>query len=259
MKADKVTVANTPAFKDHFSKVAAAYSRFRPSYPEALFAFLADRAPGRALAWDCATGSGQVARGLVPWFDVVVATDASAAQVDDAIAHPRVAYRVAPAERCPLRDGSVQLVTVAQALHWFDQPAFFSEVRRVLPAGGLLAVWSYGVMRVESEIDELIDHLYGEVLGPYWPPERRLVEAGLAGVVLPFPEVPVPDFSMQAEWGRDAFMGYLSTWSAVSRYRAAESRDPLEAFARVLARIWPEAEERRQISWPLHIRLAAAD
>lgn len=256
MSADVRLQPVAPAFKDHFSGVAADYRTFRPTYPAALFGFLAERAPDRALAWDCATGNGQVARGLAPWFDVVVATDASAAQVAGALAHPRIAYRVAPAERSPLPDRSVRLVAVAQALHWFDRPAFFAEVRRVLVPGGLLAIWNYGVIRMDGPMDALIDHLYGEVLGPHWPPERRLVESGLADLVLPFTDVPAPAFEMSARWSRKALLGYLGTWSAVTRYRSSTGGDPLAPFARAVSEIWPDAEERRAVTWPLQLRLA---
>lgn len=248
-----------PEFKDHFSAIAAEYRDFRPDYPRALFDYLAALAPSRSLAWDCATGSGQVARALAPHFDLVLGTDASAAQIDSAVAHPRVAYRVAPAEQAPLADRSVQLITVAQALHWFDLPRFFAEAARVLASRGVLAVWSYGVLRADDpDINALVAHLYDDVLGPYWPPERRLVETGLAEVDLPFAEQEAPGFSMQASWRRDQLLGYLGTWSAVRRYRRATGRDPLETFARKLGEYWTDAGSHLMLRWPLHLRVAVA-
>lgn len=244
-------------FKDHFSGLAAGYRCYRPRYPASLFDYLATLTPRRGLVWDCATGSGQAARALASRFELVCATDASASQLARAIAHPRIVYRLAPADSVPLADESVDLVTVGQALHWFDVARFFDEVRRVLRQGGIIGVWSYGVVRVAPEIDALVDHLYRFVLGNWWPPERRLIDAGREGLDVPFREVDVPPFRMIERWTRDEFVGYLRTWSAVARYRAATGQDPLAPVASELARTWPDGLERRAVTWPFHLRVAA--
>ena len=175
------------SFTDHFGSVSGAYAHYRPTYPAALFDWLAAVAPARQRAWDCATGTGQAAIGLAAHFAEVVATDASASQLAAARPAPGVHYRLAAAEGSGLEADSVDLVTVAQALHWFDQPRFFREVERVLRPGGVLAVWSYGIPELEGEgPDALLQHFYADIVGPYWPPENAQVENGYRDLVLPF-------------------------------------------------------------------------
>jgi SAM-dependent methyltransferase len=189
------------SFQDHFSSVSADYAVFRPSYPDTLFAWLASVAPACSCAWDSATGSGQAASGLVFLFDRVIATDASAAQIRAAARHPRIDYRVALAESSGLDDHSVDLVTVAQALHWFDMEKFFTESRRVLVEKGVLAAWSYGVPVVEGGgVDELVRNFYRDIVGPFWPPQRAIVDSGYREIVLPFEPVRVPEFNMSVSW-----------------------------------------------------------
>ncbi len=161
------------AFNDHFSGHAADYRAFRPTYPPDLFAFLASVAPARDVVWDCGTGSGQAAVRLADHFARVFATDASSEQVKHARPHPSVEYAVAPAEACPLPNASASLVTVAQALHWFDLPRFYTEVHRVCKPGGALAVWTYDLHTVNADIDPLLERLQSEFVRAYWPPERR--------------------------------------------------------------------------------------
>lgn len=243
------------SFKDHFSGHAQDYARFRPDYPGALYAFLAGQAPARSRAWDCATGSGQAALGLAAHFERVVATDAAAAQLVHAARPPRVAYAVALAEAAPLAARSMDLVTVAQSLHWFDLDRFYRETLRVLRPGGVLAAWCYGLHRVTPAIDTLVDRLYEDVLGPYWPPERRHIEAGYRTLAFPFPELAAPSFSMECSWRLDDYLGYLGTWSAVRRYRAARGVDPLKAMATELAGHWGNPGDARRVTWPIQLRI----
>lgn len=242
-------------FKDHFSGHAALYSRYRPGYPQALYAFLAEQAPATTLAWDCATGNGQAAVALADHFERVVATDASAEQVKSAASHPRVDYRVAPAEASGLDDESVDLISVAQALHWFDHDAFFNEVSRVLRPGGLIAVWSYNLLRCTPAIDRLLYRYYSEIVGPFWPPERVHIENGYRNLPFPFDELPHPEFAMTTEWSLNQLLGYLATWSATRRYIAENDSDPLTLIQEELAGLWGESERRRHIEWPLTLRL----
>lgn len=243
------------AFKDHFSGGARAYSVYRPEYPAILFEFLAGQVDRHDLAWDCATGNGQAARGLAAHFRGVSASDASARQIESARPHPGVSYRVAPAEASGLEDASVDLVTVAQAAHWFDLPRFYAEVARVLRPGGVLALWCYERLSVDPDVDPLIESFYMNTLGPYWPAERRWVENGYRDLPFPFEEEPVPSFRMRAEWNLDQLLGYFATWSAVKAYRTALDDDPLPALRADLAARWNSKAGRKTIEWPLSLRL----
>jgi ubiquinone/menaquinone biosynthesis C-methylase UbiE len=238
-------------FKDHFSKHAAEYAKFRPRYPKELFRWLRSIAPSPELAWDCATGNGQAAVELAEVFDRVIATDGSEKQVANAEPHARVEYRVARAEQSGLDAASVDVVTVAQALHWFDLDRFYDEVRRVLKAGGVLAAWAYKLATVSPEIDAVVNHYYSDVVGPYWPAERVLVEK-FEDLAFPFPAVETPPFEMVAEWSVENLLGYLRTWSATQRFIAAEQRDPLEQIAKQFSAAW--GDEVRRVIWPLTVR-----
>lgn len=238
-------------FKDHFSSHAEAYACSRPGYPPALFAHLVSLAPSHQLAWDCATGNGQVAIGLARHFDRVVATDASAAQIDHAFRHERIAYRVEPAEATSFDAASVDLVAVGQALHWFDLDRFYAEVRRVLRTGGVIVAWCYGRCTVAPDIDAIIDRYYVEIVGPYWPPERIFVESGYRTLPFPFARVPLPAFDMQAEWTADELLAYLGTWSATKRFEAHHGRDPRDEIAEPLVNAWGSRHLRRRMEWPL--------
>jgi SAM-dependent methyltransferase len=243
------------SFKDHFSGHAGDYAQYRPGYPDGLFAHLASLAPTRDLAWDAGTGSGQAAVGLAAYFARVFATDASAQQVERAQPHERVTYAAEPAERTSLADGLVDLVTVAQALHWFDLDRFYNEVRRVLKPRGVLAAWCYGLNRIAADIDPVVAHFYEDIVGPYWPPERRLIEERYATLPFPFEELTAPEMAMTTDWNLDEFLGYLATWSAVQRYRKEMGDDPLPALRARLLPVWGEAAQRRTVSWPVYLRI----
>lgn len=240
---------------DHFSALAEGYARHRPGYPSELFRFLAEQAPSREQAWDCATGSGQAAIGLAPHFDRVVATDGSPQQVAQAAPCRGVDYRVAPAEASGLPDASLDLITVAQALHWFDLDPFYAEVRRVLKPGGIIAVWSYNLLTIAPAVDAVVNHLYEAVVGPYWPAERRHVENGYRDLPFPFERVATPAFAMTAEWDLGHLLGYLQTWSATRRFREAQGEDPVETIREALEAAWGEPHATRQVRWPLRLRV----
>ena len=243
-------------FADHFSRQADAYAAFRPSYPDALGAYLASLPPSPTQVWDCATGSGQAATMLARHFDRVVATDASAEQITNAEGHERVEYRVASAEASGLPDHSCDLVTVAQAAHWLDLPAFYTEARRVLKPGGVIALWCYALLTTgEPEIDAAVRRLTYERVGAYWPPGRELVEDHYRSLELPFTPIAAPLFEMEARWSRADLVGYIGTWSAVARYRQVEGKDPLEPFAADLTRMWPENRATLDVRWPLYLRV----
>jgi SAM-dependent methyltransferase len=238
---------------DHFSRQAADYRRYRPRYPRALFQWLASISPARAVAWDCGTGNGQAATGLAEDFDRVFATDPSTNQLAEAEPHPRVEYRCAPAEASGLEGAAVDLAVVAQALHWFDLSRFYAEASRVLRPGGLLAVWCYGLMEIEPAVDRVVRHFYEDVVGPYWPPQRRHIETGYRSLPFPFPELVPPRFAMTAEWSLDELAGYVATWSPIKIFQEQRGFDPLPELAGPLAKAWGPAE-RRTVVWPLHVR-----
>jgi ubiquinone/menaquinone biosynthesis C-methylase UbiE len=244
------------SFSDHFSGVASEYAEYRPLYPAALFDWLAEVAPRRGLAWDCATGSGQAAVAMAARFDRVIATDASAGQIAAATPDPRVEYRVAPAEASGLEPGSVDLVTVAQALHWFDRPAFFAEARRVLRRDGVVAVWTYGHPSLdEPRADAVLQHFYSRTVGPYWPPERALVDTAYRTIDFPFAEIAPLAFEMETRWTLESLVGYVATWSAVTRFRAERGEDPVPDFAAALEASWGDSGLARRIAWPLSLRV----
>jgi ubiquinone/menaquinone biosynthesis C-methylase UbiE len=241
------------AFKDLFSRGATAYARFRPSYPASLFAWLAETSPGRALAVDVGTGNGQAAVALAGHFQRVLGLDPSADQLARAQAHPRVEYRQAPAEALAADDGSADLVTAAQAFHWFAHDRFFAEVERVLRPGGLLAVWCYGLSRITPAVDAVVWELYHDHLDAYWEPERKLVESGYRTVAVPFAAVEAPAFEMRLDWRLEHLAGYLGTWSPLARYRSERGSDPWAAILPRLAEAWGEVESR-PVTWPLAVR-----
>jgi len=241
-------------FKDHFSRLAAQYAEFRPRYPGGLFDFLAKVSPSKARAWDCACGSGQATTDLAERFDSVIGTDASAEQVAAAAAHPKVTYAVAKAEDSGLESGSVDCVTVAQSLHWFDLPQFYAEVKRVLHPGGVLAVWTYAVPRLnEPNLDRLLQTYYWDTVGEYWPPERRYVEDGYRSIDFPFDELTAPSLSMRENWTLPQFVGYLRSWSSVGRYVNDKGADPVVQVEEQFTPVW--GTRARDVSWPLSLRL----
>ena len=189
----------------------------------------------------------------------MIGTDASASQLAQAPAHPGVTYRVAPAEASGLPDESVDLVTVAQALHWLDSAGFYQEARRVLVPGGVVAVWCYGLQRVDdAPLDRMLQHFYGSVVGPYWAPERRLVETGYRTLAFPFDELPAPAFEMAHDWSLAELLAYARTWSATSRFAAERGYDPVEPLGAELAPLWGPANVARRVRWPLSLRIGTS-
>jgi ubiquinone/menaquinone biosynthesis C-methylase UbiE len=243
-------------FQDHFSGVANRYADFRPHYPAELFDYLSTLVPKDSRVWDCAAGNGQATHDLAGRFDSVIATDASREQIASATPHPKVQFRVAPAEQSRLPDGSVTLITVAQALHWFDLERFYAEAKRVLRPDGVLAAWAYGSNEVEGDtINQLVQDFYANIVGPYWPPERKLVEERYRTIPFPFVEIAPPSFRMEARWTLGQLLGYFSTWSATNRFIKATGRNPLEPFSANMSRAWGDVDDPRLIVWPLSLRL----
>lgn len=242
---------------DHFATQAASYAAHRPTYPRALFDAIARLAPNARRVWDCATGSGQAAVGLAAHFPHVIATDSSCAQIAYAARHARITYHVARAEASGIADRAVGVVTVAQALHWFDVDAFYGEVQRVVAPGGVIVVWSYGDAVIDDPAaHEVFRRFEREVVGPYWPAERELVREAYADIPFPFRALPMPPVTLEREWTMEELMGYVRTWSATARFVAARGHDPLPALAAPLSATWAPAA-RRTVRWPVMVRAGA--
>lgn len=243
-------------FADHFSDLAQAYASCRPHYPDELFTYLAALAPSLDLAWDCAAGSGQATIPLARRFDRVVATDISAAMLEQAPRHPRVDYRVAPAEASGLADATVALVTVGQALHWLNPTTFYAEAERALVPGGVLAVWTYGTQELDDpDLDGALRHFYTDVVGPCWPPGRCHVESGYRTLPFPFRELETPSLAMIERWSLPQLLGYVRTWSATQRFRETMGYDPVDQLEQNLVRQWGSPSTARRIRWPLTARV----
>ena len=246
-----------PPSRDHFAPVAASYAAFRPRYPADLYEWLAEVSPGRERAWDCACGSGQATLDLARRFTRVDATDFSQAQLDEAPAHPRVTYRVAAAEASGFDAAIFDLVTVAQALHWFDATRFYAEARRVLRPGGVLAVWSYAMCSIPAAAgDAMLQHYYHDIVGPYWPAERRHVEDGYLSLGFPTPQLQAPAYTIEVDWTLAQLTGYVRSWSATARYAATHGSDPVAELERALGAQWGDPAARRRVRWPMIVRAA---
>ena len=244
------------SFKDLFSSQAIDYAKFRPTYPTVLFDHLASLARGKTAAWDCGTGNGQAAVELAKRFDKVYATDPSESQIQNAIQRPNITYSVASAEDSKLPSGSVDLITAAQAFHWFNHEEFFVEVKRVAKPGAILAVWAYSLANINKDLNIAVNALYTDLLGDYWEPERKLAEEGYRSIVVPFQEISLPKIDMDAEWTLDQFLGYLQTWSAYQNFIKKNGAAPAVPYLEKIANTWRASESTvKTIRWPLATRV----
>jgi SAM-dependent methyltransferase len=241
-------------FKDHFSGHSHEYSAFRPRYPAGLFSTLASFCTAKDLAWDCATGSGQAAVSLADHFREVMATDASENQIANAAQVRGVTYSVATAENSGIASETVDLITVAQAVHWFDIDAFSKEANRVLKEDGVLAVWTYGLLTFDDGLDPIIEKFYSDIVGDYWPFERKMVEGGYSDLAMPFDDIATGPMEMTEHWAFAELIGYLNTWSAVRAYEKEHGSNPLELVYDNLLREWGDPATVRVSTWPLFMK-----
>ncbi|AVQ13949.1 Methyltransferase domain protein [Leptospira santarosai] len=241
-------------FKDHFSSHSSSYSEFRPGYPLELFSYLKNLVPNAKTVWDCGTGTGQAAVFLAATFEKVIATDPSTNQISNAEPRKNVEYRVCKAEESALKNHEVDMITVAQAFHWFDFDPFYKEAARVGKKNGVLAIWGYGLHRITPEIDALIDKLYNEIVGSYWPPERRYVEEEYKTISFPFEKISPPPFSMKEEWTVDQLLGYLRTWSSVQKYIQKNESDPVLLVEAEIRNVWGSTRTKI-VEWPLFFKI----
>lgn len=247
------------AFEDHFSEHAQDYARYRPCYSADLFEYLAAIAPACRLAWDCGTGNGQAAVELAKHFERVVGTDASGEQIASAFQHERIEYRVERAEETSLEPDSVDLVTVAIAVHWFDFEAFYRQVQLTLKPRGVVAVWTYSLPVVDEGVDRALARYYGQILAGYWPERIRYIEERYRTLPFPFPELTPPAFQMESEWDLEQFLGFLYSWSATRKYLKERGTNPLKIIWPELAAAWGDAAQKRAVYWPLHMRAGRKD
>ncbi|MBL7934329.1 MAG: class I SAM-dependent methyltransferase [Bacteroidia bacterium] len=240
--------------KDNFSGNSNLYAAYRPTYPDALFEFLYSKLSKIDSAWDVGTGNGQVARVLSEKFDSVFATDISNDQLSNAFKADNIFYSCQAAEHTSFESHCFDLITVAQAIHWFDFDKFYSEVRRTAKPGALIAVLGYGQHFVETEIDAIMDIFYNKTLRPYWDAERRYVDEHYATIPFPFKELNVPEFSLRLQWSFDQYIGYLSTWSALKHYKKQKGEDPLLEYSKNLKTYW-KMDEIKTVQFPVLFRL----
>jgi SAM-dependent methyltransferase len=237
-----------------FSDVAAEYAASRPLYPPGLFEWLASSVTHRHAAWDAATGSGQAAVGLARHFDRVVATDRSPGQLRHGMRHPRIEYRVAPAEESGLASDSMNLVAVAAAIHWFDLPRFYDEVRRVIRADGTLAAWTYHVAHVGPPLDKVLRPFYEDVVGPHFAAGARMVDARYEGLSLPGEPLKPPSFSVSVRWDADQVLRFVRTWSGVQSCIDVTGRDPVAEIEGAVRAALGGGGSAVELTWPLYIR-----
>ncbi|MDR9436591.1 MAG: class I SAM-dependent methyltransferase [Thiohalophilus sp.] len=241
------------AFADHFSQQAADYTRYRPHYPPELFDYLASLCPQREWALDVASGNGQAAVALGDHFEQVIGCEPSLAQLRNAQQPHTIDYLCSTAEQLPFTDNTFDLISVAQAAHWFDHARFNHEATRLLKPGGILAIWGYGLFSISPAIDALINDYYANTLNGYWPEERHWIKKAYAGLPFPFPLIDTPAFHIQAEWTLPEVIGYLATWSATQRYIADHNINPLIELEGQLSQHWGEATQTRAVYWPIHL------
>jgi len=239
--------------KDNFSTQSNQYAQFRPDYPQSLIDFLVKETSNHDACWDCGTGNGQLAIKLADHFEQVFATDLSAAQISNATPKDNIIYKVEKAETTTFNDQQFDLITVAQAIHWFDFEAFYKEVYRTLKPDGLFAVTGYAMLTINPEIDAVIRHFYKDITGPYWDKERHYIDELYQTIPFPFEEIKVPQLTQEYDWTLEQLTGYLGTWSAVQHYKKATGADPLPLIKTDLATAWGD-ETTHRVKCPILLR-----
>ena len=243
------------SFQDHFSKQAEIYLKARPTYPDELYDYLAGISPTHNLCWDCATGNGQAAVPLAKHFKKVIATDGSKSQIDNAVKRENIEYRVGTAEESGLEPGSVDLITVAQAAHWFKLDLFYKEAQRIMVPNGVLAIWTYSEARINKELDDLMEWFMYDLLHDYWPDGRWLVRGKYEALEFPFEQLPTPQFYCRLNWNKLQMLDYVRSWSSYNKYVSKHGTDPIEMLLPKLNLLWND-RETKLVEWPLHMKCA---
>lgn len=241
--------------KDLFSKQASIYAKYRPGYPLDLIEHILSYVPSKEIAWDCATGNGQAANLLTPHFKKIFATDISEKQIQHAIQHPSIIYSVSSGEKTDFSDDQFDLITVAQAYHWFQFKEFSMEATRVSRSGAVVAVWGYGLLQAdEPALNQLIRYYYRDIMGQYWDPERKFVDEEYRTIPFYFDELPSARFEERVSWSFADFIGYLNTWSSLQHYMRINAMNPVEDFSKSIRKFW-EKNETLKFSFPLFLRM----
>ena len=224
-------------------------------YPDELFQFLAHQCSSHDLAWDCATGNGQAAVPLAKYFKQILATDASERQITNAVPHERVTYKVALSEESGMETSSVDLITVANGIHWFALDKFYEEANRILKPAGVIAAWTYSDLRINDRVDAVVQHLARVILRTYWPAESISVVEGYQDLPFPFEPIRYPQFKCLTRADFKALLGLFYSWSATQRYVAAHDKDPVDLVRKELSDVWGDEEEVLQITWNLALKV----
>jgi ubiquinone/menaquinone biosynthesis C-methylase UbiE len=241
-------------FKDYFSTQAKEYSKNRPKYPKELFVYLSSLVNEHKTAWDCATGNGQAAIGLEPYFDKIIATDASSSQIDHAELHPKIEYRTATAENSGLLSDSIDLLTVATAIHWINSELFFPEVKRIVKNGGVIAVWTYSECMINEEIDVISKYYTHDIVGKYWAPEIKKAWDFENKILLPFETIDTPDFEFHLNWDLNDYLKFLYTWSATHNYLKETGNNPIELVYDEFLNAWKDKDVKRDVKLDLILK-----
>jgi ubiquinone/menaquinone biosynthesis C-methylase UbiE len=245
----------TTQFKDNFSKQSEIYFKYRPTYPAALFQYLSSLTQDHSLAWDCGTGNGQSAISLTLYYKAVYATDPSEQQIKNALPNPKITYKVEKAEQPGLDGDMVDLITIAQAIHWFDFEKFYSEAKRVLKKEGIIAAWAYGLPSIASEIDGVLQHFHDEIIGEFWQYENRLIDKEYSTIPFPFKQVSPPQFKICKSLSLDDLLGLVSSWSAVQRFIDKNGYDPVEELENDLLKLWGNKAQNKEVNWKLILKI----
>lgn len=237
-----------------FSKQSDLYAQYRPDYPREMYDFIFQHLSDYTTAWDCATGSGQIAKYLAKHFEKVYATDISEAQLEHAPREENVIYRTVPAEKSGLPDNYFDLITVGQAIHWFDFDSFYQEVNRVGKTGALLAVIGYGMVRVDPEVNPIIDRLYDKAFDSYYGGSRKYLDNHYATLPFPFEEIITPSFENKFQWSIDELEGYFNSWSAVQKMKIEQHLNPVTEVIEDIQAATPSSTVM-EVKFPVFMRL----
>lgn len=242
-------------FSDHFSKQSDIYARYRPTYPDELFSYLSSLTEEHTLAWDCGTGNGQAAISLSHFYDQVTATDPSEQQIKNATPNNKVTYLVENAENNSLLSNSVDIITIANALHWFNFDSFYKEVHRVLKNNGVIAAWSYALPKITPDIDVIVKAFHNGPLGKYWLPQNRLVEKEYTTIPFPFELISAPSFKSKKNMNLEDLIGYFNTWSATQHFINENNSNPTMKLKEELSGVWGDAHSEKQLTWNLVLKV----